>query len=246
MKKLLVSAVVVLSGVAVASAQNNQVQESYAPQAGSFSTEIQFNPFKGDGGVFSNGSSISNGAVFSGTYFITDNFAATFDFGLGGTNKKTVTYDDPTADNPKETQNKKTYNGTFTLGLGVKYYFYNYKRINLYCGAKAAYYHDFAGTKSVDVYDPYNKKELDSWTWNNEGTGNGFGIYANTGIDFSIYKGLYLGAEINVGFKDTIKTGATFKSYDAGVTEVVKNKVGGHEFNGGFGVTPVFRLGWNF
>ncbi|MCH5227688.1 MAG: hypothetical protein J1F16_07755 [Muribaculaceae bacterium] len=244
MKKLLVAALI-LGGAACANAQ-----EDYAPKAGNFSTELQFNPFGNSGSVFQNGSSISDGAVFSGTYFCTDNFAVTFDFGLGGTNKKTVQYVDPTADNPQEQSNTKTYNGTFTLALGAKYYFYNYKRVNLYCGAKVAYYHDFAGTKTVDVYDPVTQKDLDSWTWSNtangKNTGNGFGIYANTGIDFSIYKGLYVGAEINVGFKDTIYRGATAKSFANGQTTTTKTKVGGHNLEGGFGVTPLFRVGWTF
>lgn len=243
MKKLLLTAVVLAGGFVAANAE----EVSYAPEAGSFSTEIQFNPFKGSSAVFSNGSSISDGAVFSGTYFVTNKFAVTFDLGLGGQNKKTVQYDDPTSDNAKVTRDNKNYYGTFTLGLGAKYYFYNYKRINLYCGAKAAYYHDFAGSKTQYYND---KEDVTSWTWANVNgdykTGNGFGIYANTGIDFSIYKGLYVGAEINVGFKDTIYRGATAKEFANGVTETTKSKVGGHDLNGGFGVSPVFRLGWNF
>lgn len=242
MKKFLLT-IALMGGVLVSFAQrppHPQQEENYAPTAGSFSTEIQFNPFKGSDGVFSNGSSISNGAVFSGTYFMTDKFAVTFDFGLGGTNDKyNVQYNNP--DNEDEvTSFEKKYNGTFTLGLGAKYYFYNYKRINLYCGAKVSYFHDFAGYKNVS-----NVKD-DVWSWNNNGTSNGFGIYANTGIDFSIYKGLYVGAEINVGFKDNINTGYTSKNKSNGVETEVKHKAGGHSFNGGFGVSPVFRLGWNF
>lgn len=252
MKKFLL-AIALVGGFVSANAQTES-EEFGAPKAGTFSTELQFNPFSSSGEIFSNGSTISNGAVFSGTYFLCDKFGVTFDFGLGGKNTKDVQYDDPYSDTPRETSYTKAYYGTFTLALGAKYYFYNYKRVNLYAGAKVAYFHDFAGTKNVDVYDPYTEKNLDSWSWSNtygEGddekkTGNGFGIYVNTGIDFTVYKGLYVGAEINVGFKDVVNRGSTFKSFENGVTTTTKSKVGGHEFNGGFGVTPLFRIGWNF
>lgn len=241
MKKLLLSAVVLMGGVMCAYAE-----EDYAPSKGSFSTEIQFNPFSAkDGNVFSNGSSISNGAIISGTYFVTDKFAVTMDFGLGGTNSKyDVAWDNPD-DEDMVTSFKTKYKGTFEIALGAKYYFYNYKRINLYCGAKVAYFHDFAGNKSVTKW-AYGEN-VDMYNWNNQGTANGFGVYASTGIDFSIYKGLYVGAEINVGFKDNIATGWTSKEkLSNGVVETTKHKAGGHDFQGGFGVTPVFRLGWNF
>lgn len=223
MKKLFLAAVLLGSAVCA------NAQEDFATQAGTFATEIQFNPFSGQN-VF------SNGGVFSGTYFCTDKFALMFDLGLSGTNKKNPQYDQ----DDKEVSFTRTYNGTFTFGIGAKYYFYNYKRVNLYAGAKVSYIHKFAGNKSVtDIKNDY-------YTWNNNGTGNGFGAYAITGIDFSIYKGLYVGAEINAGFSDTIFTGSTAKVKDSQGTTTTKNKVGGHDFSGDFGVTPLFRIGWAF
>lgn len=225
MKKFLL-AVALLGGVFAANAQE---EVSYAPKAGTFSTEVQFNPFSGKN-VF------ENGGVFSGAYFLTDKFAVTLDFGLSGTNTKDVSYDS----NDKEAGYVKEYEGKFTLGLGAKYYFYNYKRLNLYCGAKVSYIHNFAGHKDCTDID------ADNYTWNNVGTGNGFSIYATTGLNFNLYKGLYVGAELQAGFEDTVYTGATYKTKYNGKVDENKVKAGGHSFDGGFHVTPLFILGWSF
>lgn len=133
---------------------------------------------------------------------------------------------------------EKKYLGVFTIGLGYKRYFYNYKRINLYFGVKGAFVHQFAGNKTYENYE--------NWEWDNAGTGNGFGAWALTGIDFSIYKGLYLGAEINLGFKDVIYTDITYKTNQNGTESSTKQRMGGHAFEGGFSVSPMFRLGWRF
>lgn len=227
MKKLLLA--VALVGCAFGA----NAQEDFAPKAGSFSTEIQFTPFSSNA-VF------SNGGVFSGAYFCSDKFAVMFDLGLEGTNKKSdLQYE---GENPEEvTGFTKTYKGTFTIALGAKYYFYNYKRVNLYAGAKVNYYHTFAGNK--EVFDVEN----DWYAWDNNGTGNGFGVWALTGINFNIYKGLYLGAELKAGFDDIIYVGSTAKVKGPdGTSETKYPAADGHNFNGGFKVTPTFILGWNF
>lgn len=227
MKKLLLAAIV------LGSAMCASAQEDYATKAGSFSTEIQFNPFSGSD-VF------SNGGVFSGAYFMTDKCALIFDLGLNGTNDKTTSYiDDPNdSSNNYETYSTE-YEGEFQLGIGFKYFFYNYKRVNLYAGAKVSYVHQFAGTKN-------SNSKNDDYDWSNEGTGNGFGVHALTGINFNLYKGLYVGAEIQLGFKDVLKGGYTEKSQYGNQLDETKYKAGGHTFDGGFNVTPMFVLGWAF
>ena len=124
------------------------------------------------------------------------------------------------------------------LNLGYQRHFYQYKRVDLYAGGKVGYVHEFAGNKQ--------QANDDNWTWNNAGTGNGFSVYLNTGIDFYIYKGLYLGAEINLGFTDVLATKTTYKTCVGGKESETKSKVGGHDFNGGFDVSPRLRLGWTF
>lgn len=199
-------------------------QETFAPAKGDFSTEIQFAPFSGSK-IF------SNGAVFQGRYFLTNKDALVLEIGLSGTNEKTIT----------DTQTgayTSDYNGKFKINLGYQRHFYTYKRLDLYAGCKVGFVHDFAANKTL--IDDNN------WSWDNNGTGNGFSAYALTGFDFYVYKGLYLGAEINVGFEDVLKSGYKTKAVVAGKTEEQTIKGGGHKLEGGFGVNPLIRLGWKF
>lgn len=217
MKKILLAAAIVGSAF-MANAQE------FAPSKGSFSTEIQFSPFSGD--VF------SNGGVLEGRYFFSDKDACIIEFGLSGTNDKTV------SDTNMGDAFTKTYNGEFVLNIGYQRHFYTYKRIDLYAGGKIGYVHQFAGNKEQTA--------ANNWDWNNKGTGNGFNLYATTGIDFYVYKGLYVGAEINAGFTDVVTTNYKTKWNHNGETGELKSSIGGHHFNGGFSVDPRFRLGWTF
>lgn len=219
MKKILLAAVV------LGSAMCANAEESFAPQAGDFSTEIQFTPFKSTGESFSM-------TVLSGRYFFSNKDAFIIELGLSGDNNKEV----PDTDHDKIFT--RDHSGRFQLNIGYQRHFYNYKRIDLYAGGKVGYIHDFAGHKS--------QTNDENWTWNNSGTGNGFNIYLTTGIDFYVYKGLYLGAEINLGMTDVIATNTTYKTCVAGKENETKTKIGGHKFHGGFDCNPRLRLGWTF
>lgn len=219
MKKLLLVAAL------VGSAFMANAQESFAPKKGDISTEVQFNPFSGKE-IF------SNGGVLQGRYFFTNKDAFIVEFGLSGENNKTV------GDTQTPNAFVKDYNGEFVLNLGYQRHFYNYKRMDLYCGGKIGYVHQFAGHK--------NQTDVNNYTWNNEGVGNGFNLYVTTGFDFYVYKGLYLGAEINLGFTDVIATNWTQKVVVDGNLNETKTSAGGHNFVGGFGVNPLIRLGWKF
>lgn len=219
MKKILLVAALV--GTAVMA----NAQESFAPKKGDISTEIQFNPFSGKE-IF------SNGGVLNGTYFFTNKDAAIIEFGLSGENNKDV----PDTNAPSAFNS--SYNGEFVINIGYQRHFYNYKRLGLYCGGKIGYIHQFAGAKE--------QQDVNNYVWNNQGTGNGFNIYVTTGFNFFVYKGLYLGAEINLGFSDIVATNWRQKVVAEGVTTETKTAVGGHNFKGGFGVNPLIRLGWKF
>lgn len=219
-KTLLFLAIIMLSINAFAE------EEVYIPQKGDFSTEIQFNPFSGEQ-IF------DNGGVFQGRIFTSDKSALLFELGLNGINTKEV--DEALKENYNKDVFTRSYLGQFKIGLGYQYHFYNYKRISLYAGFKAHYIYQFAGKKTH-----YGSE---SWSWNNKGTGNGFGAYINTGIDFYIYKGLFLGAEIKAGFEDVLLSGYKVKTSNRKTTEY---KQGGHIFEGGFKASPMIRLGWKF
>lgn len=218
MKKFLLIAAVLGSAFAV------NAQNEFAPQKGDFSTEIQFAPFSGNE-IF------SNGGILQGRYFFTNKDACVLEVGLRGTNNKEVNGDDSSV-------YTRDYEGRFQINLGYQRHFYQYKRVDLYAGGKIGYYHDFQASK-----ESFGNN---TWNWNNKGTGNGFQLYVTTGIDFYVYKGLYVGAEINVGFQDTILMGYTEKSCVDGALTEIKTKKGGHDFSGGVDVQPLVRLGWTF
>lgn len=219
----MIAAIILSSSALYARAE----EENYAPQKGKFSTEIQFNPF-GEDGVF------SNGGEFRGAYMVSNKTALIFGVGLQGADSKVVNFDD---DNLADGF-VRTYSGQVSIDLGFRYYFYNYKRINIYFGAEAAYIHQFAGEKLF--------QDNRNWTWSNAGTGNGFGLAVNTGIDFYIYHGLYVGAEINLNYADVLLNGYTYKAVLNGERINEKLKAGGHIAAGGFDINPMIRLGWSF
>ncbi|MDE6218379.1 MAG: hypothetical protein K2F64_05190 [Muribaculaceae bacterium] len=223
MKKLFL-AMALLGTFACANAE-----ETYAPQQGDLSTEIQFSPFKSDGNTFSM-------QALQLRYFLTDKDAVLFEIGLGGDNYKTI------PDTEHKEAFTKGYNGLFKIDLGYQRHFYQYKRIDLYAGGKIGYIHEFAGSTV--------QADADNKVWKNHNddgiTGNGFEIYATTGIDFYVYKGLYVGAEINLGFTDVLASKSVTKTTINGTETESKSKNGGHYFTGGFDVNPKVRLGWTF
>lgn len=236
MKKILL-AVAILGSAFMANAQNE-----FAPKKGSMSTEIQFAPFGNN--IFTTNAITGdkdamqgiNGGVLSGTYFFTNKDAITLDLGLAGYNNKGEIENEAYAgyENPFT----KEYKGIFGISVGYQRHFYNYKRIDLYYGAKLGYYHVFAGHK--DQGDDNN------YTWTNLGTGNGFNAYLTTGINFFIYKGLFIGAEIDCGISDTVYCSTTTKTLVKGDLNETKQDKIGHSLEGGFQVKPLIRLGWAF
>lgn len=204
--------------------------ESFAPQKGDFSTEIQFAPFSDE--IF------SNGGVIQGRYFFSDKNAFIFEVGLSGTNEKSLLDNGSPLSGVGEESYQKDYNGLFQINLGYQRHFFNYKRIDLYAGFKVGFVHQFTASK---VYENQS-----NWTWTNDGTGSGFGVNLNTGIDFYVYRGLFVGAEITAGFNDIIYSNYTVKTVSNNIMSETKYKMGGHTFVGGFNVTPLIRLGWKF
>lgn len=224
MKKIVLAAVLALTGMACA-----QAEDTFAPKQGTISTEIKFSPFRDNGEVFSM-------PALSVSYYFTNRDAFLVELGLNGENHKYV------ADTDADESFEKWYQGTFSINLGYQRHFYQYKRIDLYAGGKVGYIHKFAGHKDQSTDNNYE--------WGNYykdyRTGNGFSIYATTGINFYIYKGLYVGAELNLGFEDVLASNTKTKTVTNGKETEVKSKTGGHDFLGGFNVDPKIRLGWSF
>ncbi len=234
---------IALCGV-FAFAANAQAQESYAPEQGDFSVELQFNPFSNNFETFQIN-------ALQGRYFLSDNDALRFGIGFGIGTKKDSALD------PEEKNNLDNYDkvmrGNVNINLGYERNVYSYKRINLYAGAGLGFaYFTNTVTSHREVNDGNSTvtSETKEYNVNNEGNGlaayTEFAVNAFTGIDFFVYKGLYVGAELG------LKLGV--QSFPAGKTKTTSgsetNEVkGDHKTNAfvlGTYAEPALRLGWKF
>lgn len=224
MKKFILLAIAAIASFG-AFAQDNE----YATEKGDFSTEIQFNPFNSDYTFKLD--------ALKFRYFVGDKDALTFEFGIDAVNRKNI----PNTD--EDNVYTSNHNGSFRIGLGYERYFFNYKRINLYAGANLYYVHKFAGSKSIN--GKYGTEYIGYDNVDDKYQSNGFGAGIFTGIDFSIYKGLYCGAELGFRIQDDIICG--YKVKELGTTDKeIKHKQGGHDFSISTKVQPLIRLGWRF
>lgn len=230
MKKIILSAAL-LAGAAVCA----QAQETFTPEAGDFSVEIQFNPFSDNFKTFK----IDQ---LEGRYFFSNQDALRFGIGFG-------VHTDKQTPNPDSQSNiwSKDRTGSFSIGLGYERHFFNYKRVDIYAGAGIGF--AMQSTCSTESFDGgnsiyYERKIYNADSWNK------FDVNLFTGIDFYVYKGLYLGAElgIEVGFKNfpgQYTEGAIVNGHwDSGYKTDKQNK--STDFDLGLFARPSLRLGWTF
>ena len=222
---------IAMAMMAVAGVNANAEEASYAPEKGDFSTEVQFNPFNSDYTFKLD--------ALKFRYFFSDKDAVLVEFGIQGINKKNVP---DTEDDEVYTSH---YNGNFHIGVGYERHFFNYKRIDLYGGAKFSYVHGFAGGKTSNNYETRTYSGYDPQDEVASYNGIAAGIF--TGIDFYVYKGLYCGIELGFYLKDNFTTGYKVKVEDTnGYSNTSKTHQGGHYFNFNTKVEPLVRLGWKF
>lgn len=229
---ILAAAIVAASATTAVAADNN----SYAPEAGEFSAEIQFNPFSNNFNTFK----IDQ---LKGRYFFTNKDAIRFGIGFGVNTEKKVS--DP--DNNEDTWSKDR-TGSFSIDLGYERNLLNYKRVNLYAGAGLGFaLQRTCTTKQVDQNDEiFVTKLYNNNSWNE------FNVKVFTGIDFFIYKGLFVGAElgIKVGCKNFLgsytKGGVDSETgkWDEGLESDHGPK--SNSFVLATYAEPALRLGWQF
>ncbi|MDE6742023.1 MAG: outer membrane beta-barrel protein [Muribaculaceae bacterium] len=229
MKKILTLAALTLAATFATNAQEN-----YAPEQGDFSVEIQVNPF-------SNNFTTFKLDALQGRYFFTSDDALRFGIGFGVDSKKDNTDDDDLW--------TKTTNSNFSINLGYEKHFFNYKRIDLYAGAGL-------GFKMNRIKETQNLGNDRQTVTSNAGDSyNEFVAKAFTGIDFYVYKGLYVGAEIGIkiGAKhfpgQTVKGGFHSGGWQEGSWDnklEVSKSPSSSSFVLGTYAEPSLRLGWRF
>lgn len=180
-------------------------QAQYTPEAGDFSVEVQFNPFSNDFSTFG-----LDNMKLKGRYFFDTKNALRFGIGFGvNTDKKTTPVDGSV--NPDERFDTYIKNrvGNFAIDLGYENHFFQNGRVNVYAGAGVGFalksnvqtqeeldVEINAQGNPVDVLRKTSTHNNDSW--------NEFRVNLFSGVDFYVYKGLYVGAEL--GVKVGVKT----------------------------------------
>ena len=231
MKKI---TLVVAAVLAMCSA-NVSAQKVELPKAGSFGTEVQFNPFDQNGHQFQ-----LDALKFR--YFITDNDALRLNLGFGfGSHKE------------KEDDSKddytKTKSGDFSIDLGYERHWNVAKRMDLYAGAQIGIFKHFASEKSEKTNDlgggQVQTIETEYINQTSDGDRAHFGVAASvfTGLDFYIYKGLYIGTELGLNINSYKTNEAKLKITDQPET---KTKDSDRYTNVNFDIEPTIRLGWTF
>ena len=209
MKKLLVL-LAVCAGVTTATAQE-------LPKKGSIVTEIGFTPFKSSGETFK-----LNDAMLKFRYFVTDKDVVRLKLGVGIDNNTTdnATFTHPqdlsgynveVVDNSTKTTNKKS---DIQIMLGYERHFAPTGRFDVYAGAEIGFeWNNRSGSiEENGLTKGYSNSKLDytvqgarntdytDMTPDGELSSHAFkgGVFA--GLDFYIYKGLYIGTELGISF----------------------------------------------
>ena len=179
--------------------------------------------------------------------------------------------------------NKSNYT-EFSIAPGVEYHFGKWERLSIYVGGelffglkttkssdvldkKMYYYDDDNGdnlwqlietTSTLKTKNCISTYVCDPWGCGYSYRQNGkisLGVNALAGFDFYIYKGLYLGAELGLGYvysfalkgtvkgKSTIVNNGTVKREDM-IDEKFDDKISTGKFT--FKCLPMIRLGWKF
>ncbi|WP_461789130.1 hypothetical protein [Pedobacter sp.] len=219
MKKMLFLAAFAAASL-FANAQDSKTNENndFKPSKGSFATELNFNPFKGN---------LSFNNVLNqvkGRYFVSANLALRLGFNVN-TLDSNLNYGNPygAQSNFSSDERKST---SFGLNIGIEKHFKGTKRLSPYIGADA-----FWGTRSAKQTISNNGSTTNvknGWldvTYVQSGSGlvytyrisegaySRFGISAVAGFDFYMAKNFFLGYEFNLGYSKT-----DFKSPDVTIT----------------------------
>lgn len=227
--------------MAMALSANAQPKEKADFKAGKNSLEIGFNPF--------------NNSWDEGTFRIDElkyrrffgNHALRVGLGIDISSQKrgdiyTYNKDEDEGRLGSKESYTKANQTKFSIAAGYEYHFNVAPRVSLYAGGELGYI-GFIGNKITTYvdetwtkYDDENKivSSFDASTdIKTKGEGNTNAFYANilAGMDFHVYRGLYLGAEIKLGY--------IYTKYSDGLkegTELVHeynskgNLCGGHEY----------------
>lgn len=203
------------------------VHAQYKPEANTWSTELNYSPGGADNGTFQ---IPQYGAKVR--YHLSNNLVLRLNLGLGLDRDITTSY---YKDNDKEEEAyAKNFTNKFSLMPGVEYHFDRFERVSPYIGGELGFIAGNTGERADNTAnDNYSEEKTPVF---------GFGMRVVSGFDVYLCKGLYLGAELGLGYEYG-STGR--KSIDNnGVSSDGNTSTSTHYF--GFNVNPALRIGWNF
>ncbi len=225
----------ILAAVLVAAISTSVVAENqYKPEAMSVATEINY----------SWGGANTNDGLQLPEYgakvrlFLNDNWVVRFNLGLGlDTDKGSSFYTDVADDKEYERIDKTTVT-TFSFMPGFEYHFNKFDRISPYVGAELG----------IRTLSSKNVKEDEHAQTRDEvkTPGLGFAINAVSGVDVYLCKGLYVGAELGLGYSMMKTKRSTTTSESANNKQEVKGSNSSMDNSFGFHVMPTLRIGWHF
>lgn len=244
MKKFILAAALVACMAPAAIAQ-----DEFAPEKGNISVEVQFNPFSNDYTTFK-----QSDLGLSARYFITNKDAVRLNIGFG-LHKDVNNYDEEISENNFVTLHNNTRHSNFNINLGYERHLVTKGRLDLYAGAQIGVGFDSYG-KTSEEYN-YSEKVVEKY-WNNNyqvdedgqtvtkigSTNLNFGIF--TGVDFYVYKGLYVGAELGLNFTYKSNHRPVAKKNGEELNKDAHKQPTGKVVDFGTIVEPSLRLGWTF
>lgn len=221
---------IVLSALVAAFSLCANAQSQYEAKEGDMVVEVSFNPFSNSFNTVS-----LKGGQMSGKYFISDKNAVRLNLGFGY---------DGTSDKVGDNEVSK-HSGAFSLGLGIENHFASAGRLDLYAGGQLGLSSSFGGAK-------VGNKELSGGTiasggWNIaennvDACSTTISLKAFTGINFFVYKSLYVGAEFGVSFASTSYKDFEIKEGDT----TIKRENNQSRTSFGLYAEPALHLGWAF
>ena len=126
----------------------------------------------------------------------------------------------------------------FGINLGYERHFKAYDRVDLYAGGQLK----FKTSTEKDTYAYGDNKKSKYRT----GGETSFGVGAFTGINFYVYKKLYIGTEIEFAFEHASQKKVQKPSTENGELKLTESDTAPSSNKLGFNVTPALKLGWTF
>lgn len=252
MKKFLVAVMLFCAMGSIAWSQ----QKCEKPEKGSFSAEIQVNPFDQNGRTFS-----IDGIKLR--YFLNEKNALRLNVDFSGHSEK-YSYTPEEEEYSYLSELKSRYKN-LEINLGYERHFGVGTRFDFYAGGEVGLTRYFAKTTGKMMHDGTGSDITISnaylpqsampdgipslGTLSSAIPANiGFRVAALAGVDVYLYKGLYIGTELNFSIKHvkTKQVEATFMDYTSNEEITIKTEDESKNTDFGFHIEPYVRLGWTF